>query len=324
MKAARFAVLSSFLLLVAGAGVLLDYPEAIEGQQRFPESNRKPACGCYVCGKLDPVQFPNRAADCAGILAEDACPVQMRSMPGESRSSFCQAIKAKFKVTSFKDSCPIFAEMCEKESGPSGGRSDCQTPTPWFDGSKKCGDIQTTQAKIVGNSVEVSVCGAQVFRGTVPSPDRLALQAYQTTLLGEFKSAIGEKVCCDTFRGASSGSSGCDPGNDLDCDGVPNQTDTRIDGSGIIYPNLSPNYATAPGARVAPFPPGLDPNSPDFRPERTAQNSTGVGECSCKWVLTKGEQKCAEGKMTYVANWKCPSSGAEVFTTTPTSVACSR
>jgi len=66
------------------------------------------------------------------------------------------------------------------------------------------------------------------------------------------------------------------------------------------------------------FPPGLDPDDPNFLPESTARDSKGVGECACKWELVKGTLTCSpDGKKdhVYVANWRCPATGKEVMTT---------
>ena len=93
---------------IAAKGVNLNFV-----QQNYPPSSRKPACGCYVCGKLISVEFPDKAEDCAGILAEDACASQLADMSKEKRDGFCQKVKAAGKFTSFKDSCPGYAAVCQ-------------------------------------------------------------------------------------------------------------------------------------------------------------------------------------------------------------------
>ena len=81
--------------------------------QQYPEGSRKPACGCYVCGKLIAVNFDDK--DCAGILAESACGGRMASLPNTQRESFCQKVKTQVRFTSFKDSCPVLAPHCGPE-----------------------------------------------------------------------------------------------------------------------------------------------------------------------------------------------------------------
>ena len=63
---------------------------AQQGQQN-PPTSRKPACGCYVCGKLIYVEFPNKG-DCAGILAEDVCGRQLGNLPREKREGELSSI----------------------------------------------------------------------------------------------------------------------------------------------------------------------------------------------------------------------------------------
>lgn len=62
-----------------------------------PRGSRKPACGCYVCGTLDFIVFANKAADCAGILAEDTCSGYMGSndVSPEMRRSFCNQVLSR-------------------------------------------------------------------------------------------------------------------------------------------------------------------------------------------------------------------------------------
>jgi hypothetical protein len=71
-----------------------------------PSGSRKPACGCYVCGKLEAVEFANKAKDCAGILAEDACGKYLGSdgVSPETRRSFSDQVKSKGCRTAAGDS----------------------------------------------------------------------------------------------------------------------------------------------------------------------------------------------------------------------------
>ena len=70
---------------------------------------RKPACGCYVCGKLIAVEFGHNGGDCAGILAQDACPTELgsdRVLP-EQRRNYCNKVKSM--------GCP--AAGCDSRNG---------------------------------------------------------------------------------------------------------------------------------------------------------------------------------------------------------------
>jgi len=45
----------------------------------------------------------------------------------------------------------------------------------------------------------------------------------------------------------------------------------------MLHPDFGMGYVTGNGASIDPFPAGLDPNAPDFRPERTGRNSKRRG-----------------------------------------------
>jgi hemoglobin len=150
------------------------------GQQKFLATSRKPACGCYVCGKLIAVEFPDKAKDCAGILAEDACVRQLDSMPKENRDGFCQKVKAEGKFNSFKDSCPGFAAACQDAPPlPTGqGRVPPGNRGPsLYDrlgGSETLGKIFDD----VGPRMAADPLLAQFFQGQ--SPEALTLQRQRT------------------------------------------------------------------------------------------------------------------------------------------------
>ena len=195
--------------------------------------------------------------------------------------------------------------------------SNCPSPTKWFDNSASCKEKRAPWVQVRGTSVAVSICGYEVFRGTIPNTtDKLLVEAYRQAIIGHVRSQIGSTVCCDQFRDAVRTGSPCDPSKDIDCDGVSNQTDT-VTTSSVVLPDIN-IFTRASGARIDTFPEGLDPDDPDFLPDRTARDSKGVGECPCKWELIKGELKCGgggEGRHVYLATWRCPTSKAEVITT---------
>lgn len=90
--------------------------------------SRKPACGCYVCGKLLAVTFPN-AGDCAGILATEACGNYLENLPGHERQAYCDKIKAELRFSSFETSCREYAGTCGS------GTSSSTLPRPSSPGS---------------------------------------------------------------------------------------------------------------------------------------------------------------------------------------------
>ena len=293
--------------------LLLRQPSQSFAQQNFPPSTRYPACGCYVCGLLLSVNFPNKAQNCAGILATDACPVELAKMTVGTRKAFCKQLRERSNNASL-DECLILKGACESEDAPTEGGSNCENPTPWTDRSRPCSDVQTPKTEVKQSVISVSICGATVFRFKSDTTDRTFLDAQRAAINDLVLERVGNKVCCDRFRDRDAT---CDPRTDFDCDGKNNQTDV-IAGRGGTYPDFNMGYTRTAGAPIDPFPAGLDPNAPDFRPENTGRNSKGVGECPCKWELIKGDMNCARDptqQHTYTATWRCPSTRAEVFTT---------
>lgn len=109
----KWSTPSFALTLAASALFASHFPASLAQQeQKFPPSSRKPACGCYACGKLLAVQFGYKPGECFGILAVDACGESLSSFQKEKLDSFCQSVKAN--STSFKD-CPVYASYCGPE-----------------------------------------------------------------------------------------------------------------------------------------------------------------------------------------------------------------
>lgn len=304
----------SLTTVILFAGSFNSQPSS--GQQQFPPTNRKPACGCYVCGKLLAVDFPNKAKDCYGILATDACPVELAKMPDKGRAA-CQAIKKSSKDGSL-NGCQALAQYCDslseqppKEEPP---EKNCEKPTPWFGTPPSgCKDVQSPVAAINAGAVTLSICGSPVFRWADKDP--LALEAYREVVMGWVKERIGSKVCCDTFREAARTGIPCYPGADVDCDGKSNQDDGFVhlveEKPAYTLPAINRPFSIPEGfgESVAPFPPGLDPDDAEFFPPQE--------KCDCKWELVKGTLKCSpDGKQphSYQARWRCPSTGNERFT----------
>jgi hypothetical protein len=195
-------------------------------------------------------------------------------------------------------------------------KPECPPATSWFDDSAPCKERRALWAAVRKNEVVVTICGYEVFRHAASYPDKLWVQAYRESVAAAIRGSTGSTICCDRFREAVKSGRPCDPSKDLDCDGIPNQTDTRKIGNDV-FPAVDA-YIRAPGARIDPFPPGLDAEDPDFLPNRTARNSKDVGDCPCKWQLIKGELKCGQGgqgRHVYLATWRCPTTKAEVITT---------
>jgi hypothetical protein len=104
-----------------------------QSKQGKDYGSRKNACGCFVCGTPLYVVFPNADSDCAGILAESACPESLAGLSQEQRQAFCQKVRAAVIFGSFKESCPTLAPYCGPDRPPdkdpaSGGGASLPTP----------------------------------------------------------------------------------------------------------------------------------------------------------------------------------------------------
>ena len=187
----------------------------------------------------------------------------------------------------------------------------CRPSTPWFDKDTSCAEAQRPVITTSPGHVVLSICGSEIYRHSFD--DQPYLQEYATALVNRVKQQIGSTVCCQSFRNALRTGQPCNPGSDVDCDGRPNQSDEIADAP---FPDIN-IFSIPPGASVAPFPAGLDPDDPNFLPGSTAQASRNVGDCDCKWELIRGVLNCGTGgqQHSYVATWRCPTSGAEVITT---------
>jgi hypothetical protein len=316
MKRYEFVPIVLWRLLIAVLVTFVIAPSGfLQDRQNFPPSNRKPACGCYVCGLLLAVQFPNKDKDCVGILATDACPEELARMPAEQRKAACQLLKAKSKNSSL-DECLILRHACETGENPL--PEECNPPAPWFDPAGDCTNIQSWQITQTRGTVSVSMCGQIVFSNPTVSTDPIFSAAYIAALKDNLRGTIGDKVCCDKFRDATRADTSCDPRKDVDCDGKPNSEDQSHD-----FPDIN-ILKTAAGATVDQFPAGL--NLSDIYPRPDVASCQG-----CSWQLLKGELKCnvstPEGQRhVYQAKWKCPSTGVEVdtFKYAPATAACSK
>jgi hypothetical protein len=318
----------------AVAGLFGPGSQPSSGQERRKGTEAAPG-GCFICGNMPGMHTAMfEGADWFGTLSWDACPIKKYSEDNpEKLKGICQQIKTEFNFTSFKTSCPSLAPYCEPEAkGPSKEKeppeTKCDKPTPWFDSSSDCSEVQSPVIRINTGAVTVTICGYPVFRQDPGSTDPLYLEAYRDAVRDWVRSRVGNTVCCNKLREAARTGTPCYPAVDIDCDGKPNQTDV-VDGAGNLpYPDINGVFTRSEGAPIDPFPAGLDPNDPNFRPESAARDSRGVGECDCKWELIKGDLKCSpDGRQqhVYTATWRCPSTKAEVFTTkyAPATAPCS-
>ena len=201
--------------------------------------------------------------------------------------------------------------------------SECQPPAPWFDDASGCKESKSPELIIARGTARLYMCGYLVFQYKDSNlDDPVFANAYRAAMKDQLLATSSSTICCDKFREAVRTRKPCDPRVDLDCDGTPNRTDVHD----TTMPDID-SFVRPANAAIDPFPYQFDTSNPDFLPNRTARNSKGVGDCPCKWELIRGELKCSpDGKLNhyYKATWRCPKTGAEVFTTryAPATVPC--
>ncbi|MFN6964296.1 MAG: hypothetical protein ACK4S4_11090 [Pyrinomonadaceae bacterium] len=308
-------------VVLAAAASLYSPGRVVVSQQNFPQPNRKPACTIF-CGDntMNYVVLAKPPACWGGPLPADNAGGALDGVPPGDKAAICDSLKA---TQGDRASCPAYKALmraCGGSGGGGKGSDRCDEPSlPWFDRGAACSDVQAPLVATQGDLVRVSVCGYSVFTGKNPIPgDKLALGAYLTIIRSEVQAQIGSKVCCDSIRTAARTGTPCDPSRDIDCDGIPNDTDVTRNPEGTYSMPRIDIYTLPKDGPVDRFPPGLDPDDPDFLPNTTARDAKGVGPCACKWQLVKGTLACSpDGRAdhVYTAAWRCPSNGKEVFTT---------
>ena len=310
------AITLTIVLVVVLAELLDPTGQPSSGQQQIP-GNRKPACTCF-CGGNSPATFnlfdaaEIDAAKCfGGPLPSDKCGDYFKSLPDEQQKSSCATLKTEDKSSA---PCPVLKTLlqyCEEKYPPD---KKCEKPTPWFGTpSSGCKDVQNPEISVNSRGVSLKICGLTLFSNSDnPNYTRsMSDSVYAAALRKLVKSRIGSKLCCDKFWEALRNGTGCLPAGDLDCDGIPNKTDTVSLSRSMpdLFPDLNTLFSRPEGAPMDPFPEGFDPDDPNFMPP--------AEKCDCKWELLKGTSTCSpDGKQSHVyqAWWRCPSTGNEKFT----------
>jgi hypothetical protein len=208
-------------------------------------------------------------------------------------------------------------------------KKDCEPPTAWQNVASSsalpCNDAQSPQVGVNQGVVSVSFCGYAVWsfigRTSDGQVDHAFNERYKSTLTKWVRLQVGSRICCDKFQDAIRRSQPCDPRVDVDCDGKQNGSDSvwSIE-MGASLPDIN-IFRKPQGAAIDRFPPGFDPDDPNFMPP--------YDKCDCKWELMKGTLTCSpDGKQPHVyqARWRCPATGKEQVTRkeAPASAPCSK
>jgi hypothetical protein len=282
-----------------------------------PENFRRATAECKNKSELvakvtgDRVGTSTKLVECK-LLVHRTCSSDLREHSSGPRGVKANVCADFYVVARALNGMEICCDEKAPETQTSSQNQDCPQPAPWFDPSRSCKDLQATQLQVTGDTATVSVCGHNIFSYRDENlKDSVFAEAYRQALRDRLAFDGSSKICCDQLADAVNTGSPCDPSIDIDCDGTPNVND----GDGR-FPNINP-FQTLAGSNIDLFPPSFNSSDPDFRPERTARNSKGVGDCPCQWQLTGGELKCsADGRQRhyYKATWRCPTTGAEIFT----------
>lgn len=350
MRSKSFAFLGPAIFLTLIFATLISaHLNNSSGQQdqRIP-SSRKPACGCYACGKLLAVEFRGGNKDCAGILSADACGDAIGGLPSEERARFCRELKRQSKDNSFAD-CPVYTRYCDSQQDQlPDNQAKCKERNsedpPWFDPSAEgCQQLQDTRMSANWTAVNggtctitVAACNYNVLTYTVnfvrnengglapadfsantgESPEQLAARGLRPIRQSEcnprfYEQAIGDHpntVCCDVWREGVSAGSGCNPERDADCDGLPNERD--------YYLNSTPYHAPPRPGTAAKDSADFEPANFDPRPPGLTWDELMPNEpCKkCKWTALSGKLTCSpdgRSEHEYKATWVCPTTGAQ-------------
>ena len=312
------AITLTIVLVIVLAELLDPAGRPSSGQQQIP-GNRKPACTCF-CGGASPLPFnlfsaeEIDAAKCfGGPLPADKCGDYFKSLPEEQQKSSCATLKKERTSTA---SCPVLKTLVQycDEKYPPDKKPDkkCEKPTPWFDSSSNCKDVQSPKIEVneYYRLFTLSFCGDPVFRYIVPADHPGGIGAYKVQLEYFVRKRVGSRICCDKWREAVRTGTPCNPAEDVDCDGKSNLEDFYTPKvQPVTLPDINNLFTSPEGAPIDPFPAGLNPDDPNLLPP--------AEKCDCKWELVKGTLTCSpDGKQSHVyqATWRCPSTGNERFT----------
>ena len=176
-------------------------------------------------------------------LTCDGTPVTHASIPRDGGLHVCDDWEAARDAL---DSAGIYT-CCDREGANAtqpaeDEKPECPSPTSWFENSASCQEKRAPWIAVQGRDVVVRLCGLEVFRGTTPgtsaaAPDAAATRAYRDAVSSYVRSQIGSSVCCDKFRDSVRTGMPCNPANDVDCDGIPNASDTSTVGGMIGEPD---------------------------------------------------------------------------------------
>ena len=197
---------------------------------------------------------------------------------------------------------------CDPGSKEDKKNGNCQSPPPpWFV-EQDCKDLQDPEILVTRESLDIYLCGYKIFSRNRETSDifddRLIFEAYVKGLRDKFSVTVPRKVCCNRFRDAARTGKPCNARVDVDCDGIPNNSDVTTGSQGA--PEIDGQSFAWASDDVDPFPTGLTEDL-IMPPADQCKN--------CKWELIKGELKCSQVSTkphSYDATWRCPLTGAEI------------
>lgn len=260
------------------------------------------------------VEFQRGTVECE-LLVHRTCDDELKKYSSGARPTKANVCADYYAAARALNGREICCDDHPSEDQPASSDPNCESPTPWFDTSSGCSDPQTPQVSINGATATLSMCGQVVFSTTNDEyKDPVFQNAFRQAVRDQLQYGGASRICCDKFRDGMRTGKPCDPTVDVDCDGKPNKTDYD---NNKILPEIG-SFLRRSGGNIDNFPPGFNSSDPKFLPDPVGRASKGVGGCPCKWEMVKGELHCSpDGKKNhyYIATWKCPTTGAEVFTT---------
>jgi hypothetical protein len=273
-----------------------------------------------------------------GTNRQKSCTDYLNNASPDERSRVCAQLKkgqAFSKVACLRD----YSQYCPDAKPKSCVETTNDDPT-WFDPSNPgCQDKQETRVATSWTNSNGGTClltvtgcnkvlitqqvniveridGRIVDTLSAPgmTPEELAARGLGPVTRSECNNGLYRSlhrhfpgtVCCDLWNEAVAAGSGCNPEQDADCDGLPNDKDEAVSFIPYATPELpqglNGDQLTVPN--IDPRPIGLELD--ELMPTE---------QCKfCKWVLASGKLTCSpDGKRDheYRATWLCPLTGMQ-------------
>ena len=332
------------------------------GQQQEISPNRKPACSIFCGNTPDYIVLGQPPKCWGGPLPAGQAGNQSKNWSKEDWKAVCQRLRANSQRNSSCAAFKALMATCDGNETPPPDKEPTKCKergeydVPWFDPSAPgCQQLQETRLNANWSAtnggtctITLTACNYTVATHTLNyvtnENGKLTDTSAGPGITAEQLAAMGVRpirrsecttqvylasfpdypnvVCCDIWREGVRADSGCNPEQDADCDGLPNNRDAWLNSQPYYAP---PRPGSPQDTGAADFNPAdFDPRPPGLSWDELMPNEP----CKkCKWTATSGRLTCSpDGRKEheYKATWVCPSSGAQRTVTkrAPASAPC--